>query len=70
MFLRDGNLYYVYKFLGLAPEHRLTANAPSSRRCFFGVEFEREAIGAHHKAHGTAKLHIDCQVVASERIRT
>ena len=70
LFVKDGKLVYVYNFLGIPPEQRLVADAPTSGTHVVGVEFTKERMGEHHEAYGPLKLHVDGQVAAEEEIRT
>ena len=70
LFVKDGTLYYVFNFLGIPPEQRLSAPAPRSGRHVVGVEFTKERTGDHYESIGTAKLYVDDEVVAEQEIRT
>jgi arylsulfatase len=70
LFVKDGTLTYVYNFIGIPPETRVTAPAPRSGRHIVGVEFTKERTGERRESHGPLKLHIDDQVVAEQEIRT
>ena len=70
LFVKGGNLYYVFNFLGIPPETQLVAPAPKSGTHIVGVEFTKESLGEHHEAHGPCKLYIDDDVVAEQQIRT
>jgi arylsulfatase len=70
MFVKDGTLTYVFNFLGIPPEQRISAPAPRSGRHIVGVEFTKESQGDYRESHGPLKLYIDDQVVAEEQIRT
>jgi hypothetical protein len=70
LFVKDGVLVYEYNFLGLQPEQRISAPAPSSGRHIVGVEFTKERIGEYRESHGPIKLHTDEQTVAEQQIRT
>jgi arylsulfatase len=70
MFVKDGELSYVFNFLGVPPEQRLSAPAPTAGRHVVGVEFEKERTGENYEPIGTARLHIDDEVVAEQEIRT
>jgi hypothetical protein len=70
LFVVDGRLTYAYNFLGIPPEQRLVADAPTSGRHIVGVEFTKERQGEHHEPIGTMRLHIDDQVVAEDEMRT
>jgi arylsulfatase len=70
LFVKDGTLYYVHNFIGIPPEQRVSAPAPTSGRHIVGVEFTKEGYGERRESHGPLKLHIDDAVVAEEKIRT
>jgi arylsulfatase len=70
LFVKDGALTYAYNFLGIPPETRITATAPSSGRHVVGVEFTKERMGEHHESYGPLKLWVDDEVVAEQEIRT
>ena len=70
LFVTDGALTYAYNFLGIPPETRITATAPSSGRHVVGVEFTKERMGEHHESYGPLKLWVDDEVVAEQEIRT
>jgi N-sulphoglucosamine sulphohydrolase, C-terminal len=70
LFVKDGRLTYVYNFLGIPPEQRLVADAPTSGTHIVGVEFTKERAGEHHEPYGPLKLHVDDRVVAEDEIRT
>jgi arylsulfatase len=70
LFVNDGTLTYVFNFLGLPPEQRISAPAPRSGRHIVGIEFTKERVGDHHEPIGTAKLYVDSDVVAEQEIRT
>ena len=69
LFVIDGKLTYVYNFLGIPPEQRIAADAPSSGRHIVGIEFTKEGMGEHHEAHGPVRLYVDDEVVAETQIR-
>jgi hypothetical protein len=70
LFVKDGKLQYVYNFLGIPPEQRIAADAPTSGTHIIGVEFTKERTGEHHEPHGTLRLHVDDELVAEDGIRT
>ncbi len=70
LFVLDGRLTYVYNFLGIPPEQRIVADAPTSGTHIVGIEFAKERNGEHHEAIGSLKLFVDDEVVAEEEIRT
>jgi arylsulfatase len=70
LFVKSGKLMYVYNFLGVPPEQRIVADAPTSGTHIVGVEFTKERVGDYHEPHGPLKLYVDGDVVAQEEIRT
>jgi hypothetical protein len=70
LFVMDGQLTYVYNFLGAPPEQTIVAAAPTSGTHIVGVEFTKERMGEHHEAYGTLKIHIDDEVVGEQEIQT
>jgi arylsulfatase A-like enzyme len=70
LFVKDGKLRYSYNFLGIPPEQRLLADAPTSGTHIVGVEFTKEKTGEHGESLGPLKLHIDEEVVAEDEFRT
>jgi arylsulfatase len=69
LFVIEGKLTYVYNFLGIPPEQKVVADAPSSGRHIVGIEFTKEGMGDHHEAHGPVRLYIDDEVVGEAQIR-
>src|SRR6185369_384752 len=70
LIVKDGTLHYVYNFLGIPPENRISAPAPVSGRHIVGVEFTKERMGEYREGIGPLKLFIDEQQVGEEEIRT
>ncbi|GGR16680.1 arylsulfatase [Agromyces mediolanus] len=70
LFVKDGTLYFVYNFIGIPPEQRISAPAPVSGRHVVGVEFVKERQGELRESHGPLKLFIDDQQVGEAEIRT
>jgi len=70
MFVKGGQLTYVYNFLGIPPEQKLSAPVPTSGRHVVGVGFEKERNGEHGEAFGTLTLYVDDEAVGSTEIRT
>ncbi|MFF2389066.1 arylsulfatase [Agromyces sp. NPDC058104] len=68
--VKDGQVHYVYNFLGIPPEDRVSAPAPTSGRHIIGVEFVKEGMGEYREATGPVKLSIDEQQVGEQPIRT
>jgi arylsulfatase len=70
LFLKDGAVTYAYNFLGIPPEDRISAPAPTSGRHIIGVDFTKERMGEHREGVGPLRLWIDDQMVAEQEIRT
>ena len=70
LFIKDGKLHYVYNFLGIPPEQRLTPDAPKSGTHIVGIEFTKEKMGEHKESLGIAKLYVDDVAVAQAPMRT
>ncbi|QNE34883.1 arylsulfatase [Leifsonia shinshuensis] len=70
LFVKNGELVWVSNFLGIPPDQRLAAPAPTEGRHIVGVDFEKEGHGEHGEALGTATLYIDEEAVASGPQRT
>ena len=48
---RTASSTYVYNFLGIPPEQRISAPAPTPGTHILGVEFTKERIGEHRESH-------------------
>ncbi len=70
MFVKGGKLFFVYNFLGIPPEQRLTCAAPALGRHIVGVEFIKERIGEQGEAQGQMTLYVDEEAVATGPFRT
>jgi arylsulfatase A-like enzyme len=70
LFIKDGQVVYVYNFLGVPPIYRVTAPAPTSGKHIIGVEFTKTGMGEHREGVGPLALHIDEEKVAETEIRT
>jgi arylsulfatase len=70
LFVKDGSLVYAYNFIGIPPEQRIAAPAPTSGAHVVGVEFTKERQGERRESHGPLRLHVDDEVVAEDEIRT
>ncbi|GAA1779423.1 arylsulfatase [Agromyces lapidis] len=68
--VKDGQVHYVYNFLGIPPEDRVSAPAPTSGKHIIGVEFVKEGMGEYREGVGPVKLYIDDQQVGEKQIRT
>jgi len=70
LFVKDGQVVYVYNFLGVPPVYRVAAPVPTSGHHIIGVDFTKESLGEYREGIGPLKLFIDDQQVAETRIRT
>jgi arylsulfatase len=69
MFVKGGKLHFVYNFLGIPPEQRLTCDAPKLGKQVIGVEFIKDSIGENHEALGKMTLYVGENVAASGNFR-
>jgi len=70
LFVKNGELSFVYNFLGIPPEQRLACPAPKGGKHIVGVEFAKKSIGKNLEALGKMALHVDDKSVASGDFRT
>ncbi|HET6996530.1 MAG TPA: arylsulfatase [Chitinophagaceae bacterium] len=70
LFVQNGNLVFVYNFLGIPPEQRLSAVSPKSGKHIVGIEFTKESISKSLEALGQMKLYVDETPVAEGKFRT
>jgi arylsulfatase len=70
LFIKDKKLYYVYNFLGISPEQVFVSDVLSPGKYTLGMEFTKESTGDHGEPHGTTKLYVNDQAVASGPMRT
>ena len=70
LFVKDGRIFFVYNFLGIPPEQRLTCEAPKLGKHIIGVEFTKESISKKLECLGQMKLYLDDKVVAEAPFRT
>ncbi|MBO9202874.1 MULTISPECIES: arylsulfatase [Niastella] len=70
LFIKGGQLYYVYNFLGIPPEQRLICKAPKSGKHIVGVEFIKNKQGKYGESIGTMKLYVDDKEQANGEFRT
>jgi arylsulfatase A-like enzyme len=71
LFVKNKKLYYVYNFLGIAPEQVFESDITlKPGKYTVGMEFERTGKGEHGESLGNTKLYIDDKVVASGKMRT
>jgi arylsulfatase len=70
LFVKDGQLAFVYNFLGIGPEQKLTCPAPASGRHVVGVEFTKTSISKKNEVLGTMTLYVDEKPSGSAELRT
>jgi arylsulfatase len=70
MFVKDGQLAFVYNFLGIPPEQKLTCPAPTCGKHVIGVEFKKTLISEKSEALGTMTLYVDHKAAGSNNFRT
>ena len=70
LFVKGGQLFFVYNFLGIPPEQRLSAAAPTSGKHIVGVDFKKDKQGQFAESIGTLKLYVDDKAVAEGQFRT
>jgi len=70
LFIKDRKLHYVYNFLGIGEEQKLSSNGLPTGKHAIGVEFVREKGGKYGESLGTAKLYVDDKVVAQGPLKT
>ncbi|HEV8507185.1 MAG TPA: arylsulfatase [Chitinophagaceae bacterium] len=70
MFIKDGKLTFIYNFLGIPPEQRLSCNSPKLGKHVVGVEFVKEKLGEYHEAIGKMTLYVDEEVIESAEFKT
>jgi arylsulfatase len=70
MFVKGGQLHFVYNFLGIPPEQKLSCQAPSSGRHVVGVEFKKQSITENHEVLGRMTLYVDEKEQGSGDFRT
>lgn len=70
LFVKGGKIVFVYNFLGIPPEQRLTFAAPTSGNHIVGVEFIKNSISKNLETLGQMKLYLDDKVVAEGPFRT
>jgi arylsulfatase len=68
--VKDGKIVFIYNFLGIPPEQRLSFDAPKSGKHIVGVEFSKESVSKQLETLGQMKLYIDDKVVAQGAFRT
>jgi arylsulfatase len=70
LFVKGGRLVWVYNFLGIPPEQRLSCAAPALGKQLVGVEFVKQGHGEHGEAQGQMRLYVGDKVVEEAAFRT
>jgi arylsulfatase len=70
LFVKGGKLVFVYNFLGVPPEQRLTTDAPKIGKHIVGVEFNKESVSKNLECIGKTTLYVDDKAIDSGRFRT
>jgi arylsulfatase len=70
LFLKDQKLWYVYNFLGIPPEQQFVSDVLQPGKYVLGMEFTKESMGQYHESHGTTKLYVNGDSVATGPMRT
>jgi arylsulfatase len=71
LFIKNKRLYYVYNFLGIAPEQKYMSSVElKPGKYTLGMEFERESTGKNGEQIGKMKLYVNDKVVGSGPMRT
>ena len=70
LFVKGGNLIFVYNFLGIPPEQRLSCDAPKSGKHIIGVEFAKKDHGKYGEAQGKMTLYVDDKAMGEGDFRT
>lgn len=70
LFVKEGKLVFVYNFLGIPPEQRLSGDAPALGKHVVGVEFVKAKQGENGESLGAMKLYVDDKVVDQGVFRT
>jgi len=70
LFVKNSTLNFVFNFLGIPPEQKLSCPAPKSGSHIVGVEFNKNSISKLNEALGTMTLHVDDKTAATGDFRT
>jgi arylsulfatase len=70
LFVKGGKLDFVYNFLGVPPEQRLSTSAPKLGKHIVGVEFTKESVSKNLECLGAMTLYVDDKAVGSGKFRT
>ena len=70
LFVKDGKLNFIYNFLGIPPEQKLSCEAPKAGKHVVGVEFVKQRIGKHGECLGKMTLHVDGKSAVTDGFQT
>jgi arylsulfatase len=70
LFVKNGQLTFIFNFLGIPPEQKLACPVPAPGRHVVGVEFKKASIGKTNEALGMMTLYVDDKAAASGDFRT
>jgi arylsulfatase len=70
LFVKDGQLCFVYNFLGIPPEQRLACPVPGSGKHIVGVGFVKDSVGHNLETLGTMTLYVDDKAAGKGDFRT
>ena len=70
LFVKGGKVNFVYNFLGMQPEQRLSTDVPKNGRHIVGVEFKKQSVSKNLECLGSMTLYVDDKAVANSDFRT
>jgi len=70
LFVKNGELTFVYNFLGIEPEQKLSCPAPPSGKHVVGVDFAKASVSEQLEVLGTMTLYVDDAAAATGDFRT
>ncbi len=70
LFVKNGELNFVYNFLGIEPEQKLSCPVPASGKHVVGVDFAKASVSEQLEVLGTMTLYVDAEVAATGDFRT
>lgn len=70
LFAKDGELSFVYNFLGIAPEQKLSTPLPAPGKHVVGVDFAKSSVSDKLEVLGRMTLYVDEAAVATADFRT
>ncbi|MBV7529635.1 arylsulfatase [Chitinophaga sp. sic0106] len=70
MYIKGGKIFFVYNFLGIAPEQELSTNLPAAGKHTIGVEFVKESMSPKNETLGKMRLYVDGKLVREAPFRT